>query len=78
MESELEIPPILKVAFRPHPQAQAGWESLTANSRRIYLFTIFNARSPEARAKRVEDALANSLRAANRRKSPKAATELQE
>jgi uncharacterized protein YdeI (YjbR/CyaY-like superfamily) len=70
MEGEQEPPPVLKVEFRKHPQAQEGWEALTPNQRRIHLMTIFGSKSPEARAVRVEAALASALHAA-RRKSRK-------
>ena len=67
MEGELEAPPILKAAFGRQPQAETGWELLTLNQRRVYLLTIFSSKSPEARAKRVEAAVAHSLRAARRK-----------
>jgi uncharacterized protein YdeI (YjbR/CyaY-like superfamily) len=67
MEGELEAPPILKSAFRRQPQVEAGWELLTLNQRRVYLLTIFSSKSPEARAKRVEAAVAHSLRAVRRK-----------
>jgi uncharacterized protein YdeI (YjbR/CyaY-like superfamily) len=69
MEGELETPPILKAAFRAQPQAEAGWEAMTLYQRRLYLLTIFNSRSPEARARRVQDAVAHALRAAKRKAS---------
>jgi uncharacterized protein YdeI (YjbR/CyaY-like superfamily) len=66
MEGELEIPPVLRVAFRAQPQAEAGWKAMTKNQRRIRLLSIFSAQSPEARAKRVQGAVTEALRAAVR------------
>lgn len=66
MEGEHEPPPVLKAAFREHPRAEAGWNRLTLNQRRVNLMTIFGARSPEARAKRVEFSIEQALRAAER------------
>lgn len=67
MEGEIEAPPILKAAFRGQPQAGAGWDLLTLNLRRIYLLTIYSARSPDARGKRVDAAIAHALRAVKRK-----------
>ena len=71
MEGELETPPILNAAFRRQPQAEAGWSLMTLNQRRIYLLTIFNSRSPEARDKRVQDAVAHAMRAVKRKAAGK-------
>ena len=66
MEGELEPPPILKAAFREHLHAETGWDLVSISQRRMHLMTIFSARSPEARAKRVEVAIEDALRAAER------------
>jgi len=68
MEGEQEPPPILRAAFREHPRAEAGWKLVSLSQRRMHLMTIFSARSPEARAKRVEVAIEQALRAAERGK----------
>jgi uncharacterized protein YdeI (YjbR/CyaY-like superfamily) len=67
MEGEQEPPPVLKVEFRRYPEAREGWEALTPNQRRIHLMTIFGSKSPEARAVRVEAAIAGALHAARRK-----------
>jgi hypothetical protein len=72
MEGELETPPILRAAFRGQPQAEAGWKLISLNQRRIYLLTIFSSSSPEARARRVQDAVAHALRTAKRKALGKA------
>ncbi|MFZ0663442.1 MAG: YdeI/OmpD-associated family protein [Acidobacteriaceae bacterium] len=68
MEGERELPPILQVAFRRQPRALAGWEAMTPVQRRGHLLGIFYYRSPEARQKRAEKAVAEALRAAGKKK----------
>jgi uncharacterized protein YdeI (YjbR/CyaY-like superfamily) len=75
MESEREIPPILKLAFRRHPLAHRGWEALTVNQRRIHLLSLFSSQSPETRDKRVEEAFKEAVRAGNRCKGAKGAAD---
>jgi uncharacterized protein YdeI (YjbR/CyaY-like superfamily) len=62
MEAELELPPILRVAFARNPGAEEGWGLMSPSRRRGHLFGIFYYRNPEARARRiaklVEDAIA--------------------
>jgi len=62
MEAELDLPPILKLAFARDPRAYQGWQSMTPIQRRNWLLSIFYCRTPETRdrriAKMVEDALA--------------------
>jgi uncharacterized protein YdeI (YjbR/CyaY-like superfamily) len=68
MEGELEPPPILQAAFRRQPLARAGWEAMTPIQRRNNLFAIFQTQSPEARQKRLDYAMDEALRIANKRK----------
>jgi uncharacterized protein YdeI (YjbR/CyaY-like superfamily) len=62
MEAELELPPILKLAFARDPRAQEGWKCMSPSHRRGHLLGIFYYRTPDARdrriAKMLEDALA--------------------
>ncbi len=64
MEAELDLPPILKLAFARDPRAYKGWQSMTPIQRRNWLLSIFNCRTPESRdrriAKMLEDALARN------------------
>jgi len=66
MEAELDLPPILKLAFARDPRAYQGWQSMTVLQRRHYLLGIFYCRTPESRdrriAKMLEDALARNDR----------------
>ena len=64
MEGERDLPPILQVAFRRHPQARAGWEAMTEVQRRGHLLGIFYYQSPEAREKRAAKAVNEGLKAA--------------
>ncbi|HTV57180.1 MAG TPA: YdeI/OmpD-associated family protein [Terriglobia bacterium] len=66
MEGEHEPPPILQVAFRRQPRAQAGWQAMTPVQRRGHLLGIFYYQSPEARQKRAEKAIAEALKIADR------------
>ena len=64
MEAELDLPPVLKLAFARDPRAYQGWLSMTPLQRRHQLLGIFYYRSPESRdrriAKMLEDALART------------------
>ncbi len=64
MEGELMLPPILQVAFRRAPQAQAGWEAMTTVQRRSHLLGIFYYQSPEARGRRAQKAVDEAIRVA--------------
>ncbi len=66
MEGERILPPILQVAFRRQPLAQAGWEAMTPVQRRNHLLGIFYYQSPEARERRTQKAVAEALRVAGR------------
>jgi uncharacterized protein YdeI (YjbR/CyaY-like superfamily) len=69
MEGEQVLPPILQVAFRRAPQAQRGWDAMTAVQRRAHLLGIFYYQSPEARERRARKAVEEALRAAEARGS---------
>jgi uncharacterized protein YdeI (YjbR/CyaY-like superfamily) len=64
MEAELDLPPILKLAFARDPRAYQGWQSMTPIQRRNHLLGIFYCRAPESRDRRIarmlEDALARA------------------
>ena len=64
MEGEHTLPPILQLAFRRAPRAQAGWDAMTPVQRRSQLLGIFYYQSPEARERRAQKAVDEALRAA--------------
>ncbi|HTZ59052.1 MAG TPA: YdeI/OmpD-associated family protein [Acidobacteriaceae bacterium] len=64
MEGEKVLPPILQLAFRREPRAEAGWKSMTPLQRRSHLLGIFYYQSPEARERRTQKAIAEALRVA--------------
>jgi uncharacterized protein YdeI (YjbR/CyaY-like superfamily) len=70
MEAELDLPPVLKLAFARDPRAYQGWLSMTPLQRRHQLLGIFYYRSPESRdrriAKMLEEALARTERKTNK------------
>jgi uncharacterized protein YdeI (YjbR/CyaY-like superfamily) len=68
MEAELELPPILKLAFSREPHALEGWNLMSPLQRRGQLLAIFYYRSPEARARRIEKVIQLALSFAERKK----------
>ncbi len=70
MESEQELPPVLKAAFARDPRALKGWQLMSPSHRRHHLLGIFHYRSPDARDRRVvktiEEAIAFAERNANK------------
>jgi len=72
MEAERELPPIMQLAFRKNPRACAEWNRMSPSHRRAHLFAIFYYRTPEGRAKQVqqcvEDLLERSEKAGAARK----------
>jgi uncharacterized protein YdeI (YjbR/CyaY-like superfamily) len=78
MEGEEFPPPILQIAFRRQPLARQGWDAMTANQRRLTLLGISMCKSPEAQAKRVEYALEDAMKAANRTARKKRESKLTE
>jgi uncharacterized protein YdeI (YjbR/CyaY-like superfamily) len=55
MEAEHELPPALKLAFARDPRALEGWSLMSPSHRRGQLIAIFYYRSPEARARRLDE-----------------------
>jgi hypothetical protein len=68
MEGEIDLLPILKVAFLRRPLARVGCDAVAPARRRNHLFGILHLRIAEARerraAKAVEDALLLAKRVA--------------
>jgi uncharacterized protein YdeI (YjbR/CyaY-like superfamily) len=75
MEAELELPPILKLAFARDPHAYQGWQSMTPLQRRYHLLSIFYCRTPETRERRISQMLEDFLARLERRLRSKAAAE---
>jgi len=61
MEAELDLPPILKLAFARDPRAYQGWQSMTLLRRRSWLLGIFYCRTPESRDRRISKMLEDAL-----------------
>ena len=68
MEAEIELPPMLQLAFRRDPVALEGWQLMTQTQRRGELFGIFYYRSPDGRSRRIEKLLATATAAAEKKK----------
>src|SRR5713101_1983152 len=75
MEAELDLPPVLKLAFARDPRAYQGWQSMSPLQRRGYLLAIFYYRSPAARDRRIAKMLEAALTHADRKPRTKAASE---
>ncbi len=75
MEAELDLPPILKLAFARDPRAYQGWQSMTPIQRRYYLLGIFYCRTPESRDRRIAKMLEDALARTSRKPRTKAAHE---
>jgi Domain of unknown function (DUF1905)/Bacteriocin-protection, YdeI or OmpD-Associated len=54
MEAEVELPPVIEVAFRSRPKARAGWARMTVTQRRRELLGVFYYQTVEARQRRVD------------------------
>src|SRR5215510_3383405 len=49
MEAELELPPMIRLAFNRNPGADQAWRSMTQTQRHHNLLSIFHRRSPQSR-----------------------------
>ena len=71
MEAELELPPVLKLAFARDPRAYQGWQSMTLLQRRGHLLGVFYYRNPESRDRRIAKVLEDALAFAERKATSK-------
>ena len=58
----LKMPADFKAALDANRDARANYDALTASAKKRYLYWINNAKRPDTRARRVEDALAKLAR----------------
>jgi len=70
MEGEVEPPPILRTRFQQQPEAQRGWELMTATQRKNHLLGIFYPQTVEGRERRAAKAIESCLAVARRRSRP--------
>ncbi len=68
MQAEVELPPLLQIAFRNAPAAYEGWQCMTPIQRRNELLGIFYYRTPEGRARRIEKMLASAESRSNKKR----------
>ncbi len=66
MEAEIELPPVIRVAFARKPRAFEGWKLMSPSHRRAHLLGIFYYRDPQAQAQRVAKALEDAYALAER------------
>jgi len=69
LEAELELPPLLKLAFSREPHALEGWNLMSPIQRRGQLLAIFYYRSPEARDRRIEKVVQMAVEFAERKRA---------
>jgi uncharacterized protein YdeI (YjbR/CyaY-like superfamily) len=67
MEAELDLPPILRLAFARDPRAYQGWQSMTPLQRRHQLLGIFYYRNPQSRDRRIAKMLEDTLARAEKK-----------
>jgi uncharacterized protein YdeI (YjbR/CyaY-like superfamily) len=67
MDGELELPPILRVAFQRQPLAPAGWQAMTPTQRRNHLLGIFYVQTVEGRQRRAAKAAEEAARLARKK-----------
>ena len=58
---EEALPPALRLAFSRDPRALEGWRQMSPARRRQELLSIFNYRTPDARARRIDRAVEDAL-----------------
>lgn len=68
MEAEVELPPVLLLAFRRDPVAHEGWQLMPPRQRRGELFGIFYYHTPDARARRIAKMLALAAATAEKKR----------
>jgi len=68
MEAEIELPPLLQLAFRRDPVAYEGWQLMTDRQRRGELMGIFYYRKPDSRSRRLAKMLATATAIAEKKR----------
>ena len=61
MEAELELPPMIRLAFNRNPGAEQAWRSMTETQRRHNLLGIFYRRTPQSRMQRIQTMIDHAL-----------------
>ena len=77
MEGEIELPPLLKVAFQRQPLAGEGWRLMTPVQRRRHLLGIFYYRTPESRQRRAQAAIDEAIARVNKLREARSASEME-
>jgi len=67
-DAEHELPPVLLLAFEENFLARQGWQLMSPLKRRGHLLGIFYYRTPESRARRIEEMMEEAALTAERRK----------
>lgn len=64
--AERVLPPLIRRAFDANPKAYRGWQRMTPLQRRYQLLGIFYYRNPESRQRRIEKAVEEALKRAEK------------
>jgi uncharacterized protein YdeI (YjbR/CyaY-like superfamily) len=67
MEAELELPPIIRLAFNRNPGAEQAWRSMTETQRRHNLLSLFHLRTPQSRMQRIQKMIDQALEALDKK-----------
>src|SRR5262245_17440980 len=63
MEAEVELQPMIRLAFNRNPGADQAWRSMTETQRRHSLLSLFHLRTPQSRAQRIQKMMDDALEA---------------
>ncbi len=66
-DGELDPPPYLKAEFARNPEAKVGWEKMPPSHRRSHLWGVAYYKTPEARQKRLDKAIAMMVEYADKK-----------
>jgi uncharacterized protein YdeI (YjbR/CyaY-like superfamily) len=61
MEAELELPPMIRLAFNRNPGAEQAWRAMTETQRRHNLLSLFHIRTPQSRVRRIQRMIDQAL-----------------
>jgi uncharacterized protein YdeI (YjbR/CyaY-like superfamily) len=67
MEAELELPPMIRLAFNRNPGAEQAWLSMTETQRRHNLLSLFHLRTPQSRMQRIQTMIDRALETLERK-----------
>jgi uncharacterized protein YdeI (YjbR/CyaY-like superfamily) len=73
MDAEVELPPVIRIAFARNPRAEDGWKRMSEGRRRTHLLGIFGYKDPASRARRIAKAVKEAFEVSERAGKKKSA-----